>query len=56
MITPVIRTNYDPKPIPTRSHDWCAWYDGEEESYCAMAPPSKTLLRTLSPTAPMILN
>ena len=19
-------------PIPTRSHDWCAWYDGTEEN------------------------
>lgn len=27
-----IRTNYDFPPIPTRSHDWSAWIDGNEES------------------------
>lgn len=27
-----IKTEYWAKPIPPRQFDWCAWYDGEEES------------------------
>lgn len=27
-----IRTEYWAKPIPPRQFDWCAWYDGDEES------------------------
>jgi hypothetical protein len=26
-----IRTEHVYPPIPTRWHDWCAFYDGEEE-------------------------
>ena len=26
-----IRTENIHPPIPTRSHDWQAWYDGQEE-------------------------
>lgn len=28
---PKIVTSHIRPPIPTRSHDWCAHYDGEEE-------------------------
>lgn len=27
-----IKLCYDPPPIPSRSHDWTAWIDGEEET------------------------
>lgn len=27
-----IKTKYDPKPIPSRSHDWEAWDGDNEES------------------------
>jgi len=27
----IIRTDYDPPPIPYRGRDWCAWIDGQEE-------------------------
>jgi len=28
---PKIATNYDYPPIPIRSMDWSAWYEGEED-------------------------
>ncbi len=27
----MIKTDYVHPPIPTRTHDWCAWVDGTEE-------------------------
>lgn len=27
-----IKTEHWPKPIPPREFDWCAYYDGDEES------------------------
>jgi hypothetical protein len=31
----VIKTNFVYPPIPTRDHDWCAWFDddGEERGH-----------------------
>lgn len=31
MRRPKIVTSYPNPPIPFRSHDWCAYYDGDEE-------------------------
>ena len=31
---PRIVTTHNYPPIPNRSHDWCAFYDGDEESGC----------------------
>lgn len=32
---PPIKTDYWIKPIPIRSADWTAWFDGWEERYTA---------------------
>lgn len=29
-----IKTSFVYPPIPVRHHDWCAYYEGEEESKC----------------------
>lgn len=26
-----VRSNYDPPPVPDRSFDWSAWFEGAEE-------------------------
>lgn len=30
-MTPTIKTEHVFPPIPIRIHDWCAYYDGQEE-------------------------
>ena len=37
----LIRTKYDPKPIPVRSYDWDAWIDGHEEAYSTAHGPTQ---------------
>lgn len=33
-----IVTDYDPKPIPIREYDWCAYIDGCEEGPVGYGP------------------
>lgn len=39
----LIRTKYDPKPIPIRSYDWDAWIDGHEEDYGTAHGPTEAV-------------
>lgn len=42
-----IVTEYNPPPIPIRDFDWCAWYDGHEDHFCAWGRTQAEALENL---------
>lgn len=51
-----IKTDHRPKPIPIRSFDWTAWYEGHEEEGCGNGKTQQEAIQQLRDTVGERLN